>query len=45
MTKELHRVMIKRSRLRSNFLRTTSQEDRLKYNKQQKFLQKTTENS
>ena len=34
MTKELHREIMKRSRLRNNFLKTKSQEDRLKYNKQ-----------
>ena len=31
---------MKRSRLRNNFLRTKSQEDRLKYIKQQKFCKK-----
>ena len=30
MTKELHRAIMKRSRLRNNFLGTKSQEDRLK---------------
>ena len=30
MTKELHRGIIKRPRLRNNFLRTKSQEDILK---------------
>ena len=30
--KELHREIMKRSRLRNSFLRTKSQEDRLKYN-------------
>ena len=34
MTKELHREIMKISRTRNNFLRTKSQEDRLKYNKQ-----------
>ena len=38
MTKELHRKIMKRSGLRNNFLRTKSEEDRLKYNKQQIFL-------
>ena len=33
MTKELHREIMKRSRLFNNFLRTKSQESRLKYNK------------
>ena len=37
MTKELHREIMKRSRLRNNLLRTKSQEDRLKYNKQRNF--------
>ena len=37
MTKELHKRVMKRSRLRNNFLRTKSQENRLKYNKQQNF--------
>ena len=45
MTKELHREIMKRSRLRNNFLRAKTQEDRLKYNKQQHFCKKTTENS
>ena len=40
MTKELHKEIMKRSRLRNNFLRTKSQEDRLKYNKQRKFCKK-----
>ena len=40
MTKELHREIMKRSRLRNNFLRTKSQEDRLKYNKQRNFCKK-----
>ena len=40
MTKELHREIMKRSRLRNNFLRTKSQEDRLKYNKQQNLCKK-----
>ena len=40
MTKELHRETMKRSRLRKNFLRTKSQEDRLKYNKQRNFCKK-----
>ena len=31
---------MKRSRLRNNFLRTKSQEDRLKYNKQRNFCKK-----
>ena len=34
MTKELHREIMKRSRLHNNFLGTKSQEGRLKYNKQ-----------
>ena len=34
ITKELHREIIKRSRLHNNFLRTKSQGDRLKFNKQ-----------
>ena len=38
MTKELHREIMKRSRLRNNFLRTNSQEDRLKYNKQRNSI-------
>ena len=40
MTKELHKEIMKRSRLRDNFLRTKSQEDRLKYNKQRNFCKK-----
>ena len=40
MTKELHRKIMIRSRLRNNFLRTKSQKDRLKYNKQQIFCKK-----
>ena len=40
MTKELQREIMKRSRLRNNSLRTKSQEDRLKYNKQQDFCKK-----
>ena len=40
MIKELHREILRRSRLRSNSLRTKSQEDRLKYNKQQMFCKK-----
>ena len=40
MTKELHREIIKRSRLRNNFLRTKSQKDRLKCNKKQHFCKK-----
>ena len=40
MAKELHRKIMKRSRLHNNFLRTKSQEDRLKYNKQQNFCKK-----
>ena len=40
MVKELHKEIMKRSRLRSNFLRTKSQEDRLKYNKQRNFCKK-----
>ena len=40
MTKELHRDVMKRSRLRDNFLRTKSQEDRLKYNKQRHFCKR-----
>ena len=38
MTKELHREIMKRSSLRNNFLRTKSQEDRLKYNKQRNSI-------
>ena len=34
MTKELHREIMKRSRLPNNFLGTKSQEDSLKHNKQ-----------
>ena len=45
MIKELHGEIMKRSRLRNNFSRTKSQEHRLKYNKQQTFCKKTTENS
>ena len=37
MTKELHREIMKRSRLRNNFLMTKSQEDISKYNKQRNF--------
>ena len=37
MTKELHREVMKRLRFHNNFLRSKSQEDRLKYNKQQNF--------
>ena len=37
MTTELHREIVKRSRLHNNFLRTKSQEDRWKYNKQRNF--------
>ena len=40
MTKELHREIVKISRLRNNFLGTKSQEDRLKYNKQRNFCEK-----
>ena len=40
MTKELHREIIKRSRLRNNLLRTKSQEDRAKYNEHRKFCKK-----
>ena len=40
MTKELHRAIMKRSRLRNNFLGTKSQEDRLKYKKQKNFCKK-----
>ena len=40
MTKELHREIIKRSRLRNNFLRAKSQEDKSKYNKQRNFCKK-----
>ena len=40
MTKELHREIMERSRLRNNVLRTKSQEDRLKYNKQRNFCKK-----
>ena len=40
ITKELHREIMKRSRLRNNFLMTKSQEDRLKYNKQRNFCKK-----
>ena len=40
MTKESHTEIMKRSRLRNNFLRTKSQEDRLKYDKQRKFCKK-----
>ena len=45
MTKKLYREIMKISRLRNNFLRTKSQEDRLKYNKQLNFCKKKTENS
>ena len=38
MTKELDREIMKR--LRNNFLRTNSEEDRLKYNKQRNFCKK-----
>ena len=37
MTKELHREIMKKSRLRNNFFRIKYQEDRLKYNKQRNF--------
>ena len=40
MIKELQREIMKRSRIRNNFLRTKSQEDRLKYNMQQNFYKK-----
>ena len=40
MTKELQREIMKRSRIRNNFLRTKSQEDRLKYNMRQNFYKK-----
>ena len=40
MTKEFHRKNMKKSRLRNNFLRAKSQEDRLKYNKQRIFCKK-----
>ena len=40
MKKELHREIMKRSRLYNNFLRTESQEDKLKYNMQQNFCKK-----
>ena len=40
VTKELDREIMKRSRIRNKFLRTKSQEDRLKHNKQQKFCKK-----
>ena len=38
MTKELHREIMKRSRLLNNFLRTKSQESRLKYYKNRNFV-------
>ena len=38
MTKELHRGIMKRSRLLNNFLRTKSQESRLKYYKNRNFV-------
>ena len=37
-TKALHREIMKRSRLRNNFLRTKSLEDKLKCNKQLNFV-------
>ena len=37
---QLHKEIMKRSKLRNNFLRTKSQEDRLKYNKQRHFCKK-----
>ena len=40
MTKELHREIMKRSRLHNDFLRTKWKEDRLKYNKQKYFCKK-----
>ena len=40
MIKEFQREIMKRSRIRNNFLRTKSQEDRLKYNMQQNFYKK-----
>ena len=40
MTKELHRAIMKRSRLRNNFLGTKSQEDRSKYNRQRSLCKK-----
>ena len=40
MTKELHREIMKRSRLHNNYLRIKSQENRLKYNKLQNFCKK-----
>ena len=38
MTKELHREIMKRSRLLNKFLRTKSQESRLKYYKNRNFV-------
>ena len=40
MTKELHREIMKRSKLRNNFLRTISQEDGSKHNKYGNFCKK-----
>ena len=40
MKKELHREIMKRSRLYNNFLRTESQEDKLKYNMQRNICKK-----
>ena len=40
MTKELHRETMKRSRLLNNFLRTKSQKDKVKYNKQRNICKK-----
>ena len=40
MTKELHKEIMKRSRLHNNFLRTKSQEDKLKYNMQRNICKK-----
>ena len=39
-TKELHREIMKRSRLRTNFFRSIFKEDESKYNKQQNFCKK-----
>ena len=39
-TKEFHRETVKRLILHNNFLRPKSQEDKLEYNKRQKFCKK-----
>ena len=45
MTKELHREIMKRSRLRIYFLRNKSPKDRSKYNRQRNFYKETSKNN